>query len=296
MNALDTRKGKNWAQENRGFFFVLPWVLGFLIFTMVPMLIAVYISLTDWSILGDAYFIGIENFREIFKDPQFVNALSVTVRYAVVAVPMTIAIAVVVAISLNYTSRTVNVFRVVFYLPAIVSGVSVAIVFKWILEPQFGLLNSLLNLVGIQGPDWLYSPPWVLPSYWVMAAWGAGSGYLTYLAALKDVPQELYESAKLDGANFFQRSFKITLPLLTPIIFYNMVMGLIGAFRKFSDAYIMEGAGEEGTFYMVYLYKRAFSFYEMGYATALAWILFVIILSLTGIVNLTRKYWVYSEE
>ncbi len=296
MNALQKKKKKSWAQENRGFFFVLPWVLGFLIFTLFPMLAAVYISLTDWSILGDAYFIGIENFKYIFQDPQFYNALSVTVRYAIIAIPMTIAIAVVVAVSLNYQSKTVNVFRVVFYLPAIVSGVSVAIVFKWILEPQFGLLNSLLNIIGVEGPDWLYSPPWVLPSYWVMAAWGAGAGYLTYLAALKDVPPELYESAKLDGANYFQRSWKITLPLLTPIIFYNMIMGLIGAFRKFSDAYIMEGAGEEGTFYMVYLYKRAFSFYEMGYATALAWILFVIILGLTFFVNFTSKFWVYSEE
>lgn len=287
---------RNWARQNRGFFFVLPWVLGFLVFTFFPMLAAIFISMTDWSILGRADFIGLRNFLDIFQDPQFKHALAVTVRYAVVVIPLTISIALLVAISLNVQSKAVSVFRVTFYLPALVSGVSVAIVFKWILEPQYGLLNSLLSLISVDGPDWLYSPSWVLPSYWIMAAWGAGSGYLTYLAALKDVPLELYESAKLDGANFRQRTSKITLPLITPIIFYNMIMGLIASFRKFSDAYIMQGAGEEGTFYMVYLYKRAFSYYEMGYATALAWILFVIILGLTIIINLTSKYWVYSEE
>jgi multiple sugar transport system permease protein len=291
---MTSNKKKN--KDSAGFVFVLPWVIGFIVFTVIPMIAAVYISMTDWSILGNSNFIGIENYLNIFKDEKFYKALMVTIRYAVFAIPLTIMTALLVAVCLNFQSKSIGIFRVIFYIPSIVSGVAVAIVFKWILDPGYGLLNSLLSLVGIHGPNWLYDPDWVLPSYLIMALWGASSGYLTYLAALKDVPRDLYESAKLEGAGFLKRTVKITVPLISPIIFYNMVMGIIAAFRKFSDAYIMGGAGEEGNFYMVYLYQRAFSYYDMGYATALAWILFAVILTLTAIINITKKYWVYNEE
>ncbi len=289
-----SNKKKN--KDSIGFVFVLPWVIGFIVFTVIPMIAAVYISMTDWSILGNSNFIGFENYLAIFRDEKFYKALAVTVRYAVFAIPLTIMTALLVAVCLNFQSKAIGVFRVIFYMPSIVSGVAVAIVFKWILDPGYGLINSLLAALGIHGPDWLFDPSWVLPSYLIMALWGASSGYLTYLAALKDVPKELYESAKLEGASFLKRTAKITVPLISPIIFYNMVMGIIAAFRKFSDAYIMGGAGEEGSFYMVYLYNRAFSYYDMGYATALAWILFAIILTLTAIINITKKFWVYNEE
>ena len=290
-------KGNRKKNKDRiGFVYVLPWVIGFVIFTVIPMIAAVYISLTDWSILGSPNFIGMKNYLDIFKDGKFYKALAVTIRYAIFAVPLTIMTALLVAVCLNFQSKVIGIFRVIFYMPSIVSGVAVAIVFKWILDPGYGLINSLLSLIGIHGPNWLYDPNWVLPSYLIMALWGASSGYLTYLAALKDIPLELYESAKLEGAGFFKRTTKITIPMISPIIFYNMVMGIIAAFRKFSDAYIMGGAGEEGNFYMVYLYQRAFSYYDMGYATALAWILFAIIMILTAIINITKKYWVYREE
>jgi multiple sugar transport system permease protein len=288
------KKKKN--KDAAGFIFVLPWVIGLLVFTLLPMIAAVFISMTDWNILGDTNFIGVENYINIFHDRSFYKALAVTVRYALFAIPLTMLTALLAAVCLNFQSRSVKFFRVIFYMPAIISGVAVAVVFKWILDPGYGLLNSLLSMIGMKGPDWLYDPNWVLPSYLVMALWGASSGYLTYLAALKDVPKDLYESARLEGAGFFKRTTKITIPLISPIIFYNMVMGIIAAFRKFSDAYIMGGAGEEGNFYMVYLYKRAFSYYDMGYATALAWILFAVILALTAVVNITKKYWVYNEE
>jgi multiple sugar transport system permease protein len=256
---------------------------------------AVYISMTDWSIIGDAGVIWFENFIEIFKDEMFYRSLWITARYAIFAVPIKIVVALAVAILLNKEWRGVGVFRTIFYMPAIVSGVAVAIVFRWVLDPSFGVMNAILNIFGIVGPNWLYDPAWVLPSYLITTIWGASGGLFIYLAALKDVPHEFYESATIDGAGSMRKIRSITVPLITPIIFYNMIIELISCFRKFTDAYIMGGAGGEGDFYMVNLYRQAFSFYKMGYATALAWILFAIILGLTLVINITKKYWVYTE-
>ncbi len=282
-------------REKAGFFFILPWLIGLIVFTAFPMIAAVYISMTDWDIVGNASFIGLGNYKMLFSSDEFIRSLWVTVRYAVIAVPLIIATSLTMAVLVSKNRKGSSVFRVIYYMPAIVSGVAVAIVFKWILDPSYGFLNGLLSLWGIQGPDWLYDPDWVLPSYLIMAVWGAGGSLLTYLAALKDIPEDLYGAAMIDGANAFQKVRYITVPLMTPIIFYNLVLGIIGAFRKFTDAYVLGGAGKEGNFYMVYLYEEAFGHYRMGYATALAWVLFVIILGLTFIVNWTKKYWVYSE-
>lgn len=282
-------------RQRAGFYFVLPWLIGLCVFTALPMVAAVYISMTDWDIVGNADFIGLKNYITLFSTAEFVRSLWVTVRYAVIAVPLIIATSMTIAVLVSKNYRGAGVFRVIYYMPAIVSGVAVAIVFKWILDPSYGLLNGILSFFHIQGPDWLYDPNWVLPSYLIMAVWGAGGGLLTYLAALKDIPEELYGAAMIDGAGTFQKVWYITVPLMTPIIFYNLVLGIIGAFRKFTDAYVLGGAGKEGNFYMVYLYEEAFAHYRMGYATALAWVLFAIILLLTFVVNWTKKYWVYSE-
>lgn len=282
-------------RQRAGFYFILPWLIGLIVFTALPMLAAVYISMTDWDIVGNAHFIGLQNYVKLFQEENFIRSLWVTVRYAIIAVPLTIATSLTIAVLLSKNYKGTGIFRVIYYMPAIVSGVAVAIVFKWILDPNYGLLNGILRFFHIQGPDWLYDPNWVLPSYLIMAIWGAGGGLLTYLAALKDIPEDLYGAAMVDGANTFQKVRYITVPLMTPVIFYNLVLGIIGAFRKFTDAYVLGGAGKEGNFYMVYLYEEAFSHYRMGYATALAWVLFAIILLLTFVVNWTKKYWVYSE-
>ncbi|CDA68781.1 MAG: sugar ABC transporter permease [Lachnospiraceae bacterium] len=282
-------------RQRAGFYFILPWLIGLIVFTALPMLAAVYISMTDWDIVGNAHFIGLQNYVKLFQEENFIRSLWVTVRYAIIAVPLTIATSLTIAVLLSKNYKGTGIFRVIYYMPAIVSGVAVAIVFKWILDPNYGLLNGILRFFHIQGPDWLYDPNWVLPSYLIMAIWGAGGGLLTYLAALKDIPEDLYGAAMIDGANTFQKVRYITVPLMTPVIFYNLVLGIIGAFRKFTDAYVLGGAGKEGNFYMVYLYEEAFSHYRMGYATALAWVLFAIILLLTFVVNWTKKYWVYSE-
>ena len=282
-------------RQRAGFYFILPWLIGLIVFTALPMLAAVYISMTDWDIVGNAHFIGLQNYVKLFQEENFIRSLWVTVRYAIIAVPLTIATSLTIAVLLSKNYKGTGIFRVIYYMPAIVSGVAVAIVFKWILDPNYGLLNGILRFFHIQGPDWLYDPNWVLPSYLIMAIWGAGGGLLTYLAALKDIPEDLYGAAMIDGANTFQKVRYITVPLMTPVIFYNLVLGIIGAFRKFTDAYVLGVAGKEGNFYMVYLYEEAFSHYRMGYATALAWVLFAIILLLTFVVNWTKKYWVYSE-
>ncbi len=283
-------------KERVGFYFVLPWLIGFVLFTAIPILAAVYISLTDWDIVGTQInFIGIKNYIDLFNSKYFYQSLWITVRYAILAIPLTIATSFTISVLLSKGLKMTPLYRVIYYMPAIVSGVAVSIVFRWILDPNYGLINGILKFFKITGPNWLYDPNWVLPSYLIMAVWGAGGGILTYIAALKDIPKELYESAEIDGANNIQKTRHITFPLMTPIIFYNLIMGIISAFRKFTDAYILGGAGGQGEFYMVYLYNQAFSQYKMGYATALAWVLFVIIMVLTLVVNVTKKYWVHTE-
>jgi multiple sugar transport system permease protein len=258
-------------------------------------LAALYIGFTDWNIAGDANFIGLENYRYLLQDSIFWSSLWVTFRYAILAVPLGTFVAFMVAVILSRPMRGVGIYRVIFYLPAVVSGAAVAIIFKWILDPSFGLINGFLNLFGITGPDWLGDPNWVLPSYLILELWGAGSGLFIFLAAIKDVPRSLYESAMIDGANAYQKTRHITLPLVTPVIFYSVVMGIIGSFRKFTDAFILGGAGGQGRFAMVYLYDLAFVDYRMGRATAMAWLLFIIILTLTIILNISKKYWVHRD-
>lgn len=283
-------------RDRAGFLFVLPWLIGLIVFTTIPMIAAIFISFTDWSIIGsNTQWVGLANYKTMFSEQEFYHSLWITFRFAIISIPLVITTSLTISVMLSKNLKGSGVFRVIYYIPAIVSGVAVSIVFKWILDPNNGLINMFLKFFGITGPNWLYDPKWVMPSYLIMAIWGAGSGILTYLAALKDIPRELYESAEIDGANNFQKTRHITVPLVTPIIFYNLIMGIISAFRKFTDAYILGGAGAEGEFYMVYLYKRAFSHFEMGYATALAWILFIIILSITIILNITKKYWIHSE-
>lgn len=279
-----------------GYKFIAPWLIGVLLFTAFPMIFAAYISLTDWPILGAAKFIGFKNFKIIFTDKNFYQTLLVTVRYAAFAVPIGIVSSFTMAALMNFKIKGVSIYRTIYYLPAVVSGVAVAVIWRWILNPNYGIANKILGLVGIEGPNWLGDPKWVLPSYLLIAVWGAGAGILTYIVGLKDIPNELYEAARIDGAGFWNKMFRITIPLMTPILYYNLIMGTVAAFRKFTDAYIIGGAGNEGRFYMVYLYENAFSYYRMGYATALAWVLFIIILSLTLLINATSKKWMYGGE
>jgi multiple sugar transport system permease protein len=194
-------------REKIGFYFVLPWIIGLLVFTLVPMIAAVFIGFTDWSIVGsNIRWVGLANYQEIFKSEQFWHSLWITFRFAIISIPLVVFTSFVISVMLSKNIKAVGVYRIIYYMPAIVSGVAVSIVFRWILDPNNGLINLVLSWIGIKGPNWLYDPEWVLPSYLIMSLWGAGGGILTYLSALKDVPTSLYESADMDGANYLQKN------------------------------------------------------------------------------------------
>jgi multiple sugar transport system permease protein len=288
---------KRFLTKNEGFLFILPWVLAFIIFTFVPLMAALYLGFTDSNSISTPNFIGFKNYIDLFNDNNFISSLLITVKYAIIAIPLGILSSMTLATLLNSKIRGVYMFRTILYLPAVASGVSISLLWRWILDKDLGLLNLILSKVGITGPGWLSDPSWVLPSYVLIALWGAGGGMLTYLAGLQDIPRTLYEAAEIDGAGWFKRFTNITVPMLSPIIFYNLIMGIVGAFKMFGAAYIIGGAGNQGRFYMVYLYENAFKYFKMGYATAMAWILFVIILALSLITFKSSHLWVfYSSE
>ncbi|GAA0386281.1 sugar ABC transporter permease [Paenibacillus motobuensis] len=284
-------------QKNQtGYLYIMPWIIGFFVFTVIPLGFAFYIGLTKWDTFNTPEFVGLGNYVSLFKDEDFLKALWVTIRFGLISVPLGIATSLLIACLVNTKIKGVNLFRTALYLPAVVSGVSISLLWKWILDQDFGLINMILSKFGIGPFGWLTNPDLVLPSYLMIVVWGAGGGMLTYLAGLQDIPSHLYEAADIDGANLFHKFKNITLPILTPVIFYNLVMGIVGAMRKFSDAYIIGGADNEGRFFMVYLYENAFKYFKMGYATAMGWVLFVIILALTLIVFRSSSAWVYYES
>jgi multiple sugar transport system permease protein len=285
-----------WRKQLTGYAFVAPWLVGFVIFTLYPFLASIYFSLTRYDIVTAPRFVGLANYRFLAHDAVMWHALLLTFAYALVAVPLGIVAGVGIALLLNLEVRGVGIYRTIFYLPAIVPTVAATLVFIWILNPQIGLVNDLLRVVGIVGPAWLKQPGWTFVSLVVMSLWGVGGSMVVYLAALKDIPFFLYEAAVIDGAGVLSRLRHVTLPLLSPVIFFNLVMGVISAFQYFTQAYMLqnEAAPEEATrFYAVYLFERSWRYLDMGYASAMAWILFLVIVVVTGLVFRTHRKWVH---
>lgn len=280
-----------------GYIFLLPWLVGFLAFLVGPMIASIYLSMTNYKMISAPVWIGLDNYERMLGDPLVKHSLTVTIKYTAFAVPLGMAAAMAVAVLLNQKIRFSGVFRTVFYLPSVISGVAVALVFAWIFNYRFGILNYFLSLVGIDGPNWLGSPRYALWAFVVMSLWGIGGNVVIYLAGLQGVPVALHEAATIDGAGAWTRFWKITLPLITPVILFTMIMGVIGSFQTFTQAYIMTGGGPANAtmFFLLYLYKNAFNWFEMGYASALAWLLFIIILILTLVMWTTSARWVYYE-
>jgi multiple sugar transport system permease protein len=284
---------------------VAPWVIGFIAFTLGPMLYSLYISFTEWGMLKPPVWVGLENYTNAFKDPDFYTALKVTSFYTVFSIPTTLFTALFLAILLNEATRGVGFFRTAFYMPAIVASVAAAVLWTWILNPKFGPINGLLRLVGLPGPNWFSDPKYVLWGFVMMSAWNVGGQMLIFLAGLKGIPKALYEAAEIDGAGRWPRFWQITIPMLSSTLFFNFVMAVIGSLQTFDTAYVI-GTASGGTlggpakatlFYMIYVYSLAFKgFNSMGYATALAWILFAITLLLTLLVLRTSSLWVYYES
>ncbi|NLE44206.1 MAG: sugar ABC transporter permease [Chloroflexi bacterium] len=277
--------------------FLSPWWLGLIVFLAGPMLFSLYLSFTAYKIIQPPVWLGLANYARMFSDELFYHSLRVTVTYTIFSVPLTIIGALCIAVLLNQNVVLSGVFRTVFYLPSVISGVAVAIVFAWIFNYRFGILNYFLSLVGITGPAWLGHPRWVLWAFVLMSLWGIGGTVVIFLAALQGVPKPLYEAAEIDGASSWRSFWRITLPMISPSILFVLIMGIIGTFQTFTQAYIMTGGGPANAtlFYLLYLYRNAFSWFEMGYASALAWFLFLVILTLTVALLRSSARWVYYE-
>lgn len=283
-------------EEVAGWLMTLPWIIGILLWTLGPFGAAAYLSFTDYDILSKSTFVGLENFRTMLTaDPLFWTALRVTTVYAFVAVPLQIVLGLVLAMLLNTKVRGLAWFRAIYYLPAVLSGVAVSFLWIWIFSADWGVLNFLLSLVGIHGPNWLTSERWALPSLILMSLWGVGGGMVIYLAGLQGVPTEYYEAAEVDGAGWWPKFWHITLPMISPVLLFQLIMGIIGALQTFTQGYVMtEGGPNDATlFYLLYLWRNAFQQLQMGYASALAWGIFIYILLLTLLVLRSSSTWVY---
>jgi multiple sugar transport system permease protein len=278
---------------------VSPWIVGFVLFTAGPMIASLGISLADWKLIAPPFWVGLQNYRDIFTDDDlFVKALVNTAYYTGASVPLRLVVAFAVASLLNVKIPGQPFFRTVFFLPSILSGVAVAIVFIWIFDPNYGILNQALALARIRGPQWLTDPNWAMPALILQGLWGGIGGLMViYLAGLQGIPTHLYEAAEIDGAGPWAKFANVTMPMISPIIFFNTVMQIIVSFQIFTPAYVMTRGGPNNAslFIGLYLYQNAFRYFQMGYAAALAWLVFVIIMALTLIVIRTSPLWVYYE-
>jgi multiple sugar transport system permease protein len=276
------RRKEGWA----GILFASPWLIGFSVFLIYPLAASIYFSFCDYSVLKAPVWIGLENYQEIVHDELFWTAVINTAVYAVFALPTGMLTALILAMLLNAKIKGMPIFRTIFFIPALVPQVSLAVLWLWVLNGEHGVLNHILGLVGIHGPNWLGDPLWSKPSMVVMGLWGTGNAVLIYLASLQDVPTALIEASELDGANGLQKTWNVTLPMISPVILFNLIMGIIGTLQVFTVPYVMfpNGTPARSTyFYTSYLFDNAFRYHKMGYASAMGWIMFVVILLLTFI-------------
>jgi multiple sugar transport system permease protein len=293
--------GKLARREELAFYlFISPWIIGFLLFTGGPILAAFGISFSEYSILQPPRWIGLENYQLLFADELFFTSLVNTLYYVGVSVPLGLSLAFLMAIALNQKVRGQTWFRTIFYLPSVVSGIAVALLWGWIFNGDFGLINFLLSLVGITGPQWLFSTTWAMPAFIIMSLWGVGGSMIVFLAGLQSIPEHLYEAAEIDGAGELAKFRHVTLPMMSPVIFFNMIVMVIGAFQIFDQVYIMTqgkgGPANATLVYVLYLYRNGFEYFRMGYASALAWIFFLVILAITITQFVGAKHWVYYEH
>jgi len=282
-----------------GYLFISPWLIGFVVFVVGPMIASFFISFTRWNIVGDPSWVGIDNYRRILtSDPDFVQALKVTFKYALIYLPLVTVLGLAMAMALNSKLKGVSVFRTMFYLPYVVPGIAATLIWVWILNPRFGLLNTVLGWIGMEGPNWLGNPNTALYGIIMISLWGVGGSAIIYLAGLQNIPDHLYEAATVDGASAAQKFRHITIPMLTPVIFFQLIIALIGVFQTFTSSFVATKGGplKSTFFYMLYIYNKAWESLRMGYASALAWILFVIILVITLLVLRSSAMWVYYES
>jgi multiple sugar transport system permease protein len=300
-----TKRLKPWQRpETRwGYIFLLPFLVGFVVFTGGPMVASLVLSFTQYDVLNPAEFVGIENYREAVADPAVFRSLANTIYYTVLHVPLSVGIALALAMLLRRAGRSAGLFRTVYYLPAMTPPVAVGALFLLLLNGQDGLVNAALGIFGIEGPNWTTDPAWIKPGIVLMSLWSLGASVVIFLAALNEVPTELYESARMDGASSFQQFRAVTLPLISGSLFFVVIVNTIASLQMFTEVYTMyfgnqvtqQSSGDAALFYVIYLFQQAFQFLHMGYASALAWVLFLIILVITIIQVRVGNRFVYYE-
>ncbi|SKA85312.1 carbohydrate ABC transporter membrane protein 1, CUT1 family [Clostridium sp. USBA 49] len=301
MQKITYKMSKKEKKETiKGYLFISPWLIGFLLFTLYPMIFSLYSGFTFYDITSIQKWIGLKNYINIFfHDEYFITALKNTAYYVIFSVPLAIIFALLLALLLNTKVWGVKIFRTVYYLPSVLSGVAVTLLWMWIFNPSGGLANTLLGIIGINGPAWFNDPKWSKPALIIMRLWGVGGSMILFLAALQDVPRSLYEAAEIDGATGFKKFLHVTLPMISPTLLFVMITGINGAFQIFDGPFIISGGtggpANSTLFYNLYLYNKAFLELQMGYASALAWVLFIIIMIFTGIQLYVSKKWVHYE-
>ncbi len=285
-----------------GYAFILPWIVSALWFDLIPFVTNLYLSLTDYSVsTSTPDWLGSQNFSEIFRlDDLFLKSLGNTVYYLAMSVPARLVVAFAIALLLNMRITALGTFRTIFYVPSVVPLVAVSIIFFGMFNARYGIFNQLLILVDLPPVRWLTRPEWVKPAMVIMSMWGFGAQMVIFLAGLQGIPSELYEATEIDGGNYWSKLFRITVPMMTPVIFFNLIIGIIGGFQVFASAYVLlgpsGGALNSGLFYVLHIYNNAFSYFRLGYAAALSVILFLIILFFTVIMVRTSDRWVYYGD
>jgi multiple sugar transport system permease protein len=307
LSPLLKRQGRRWQMKRStrqnllAYLFVLPWIISLLVFTAYPVLASFYFSFTKYTILNPPQWIGLDNFENMFmKDPLYWRSVWNTVYYAIFSVPLGLLIALLLALLLNTRSKGIGVYRTIYYLPGLMPAVASTLLWFVILDPRLGLLNAGLDALGLPTPGWLRSAAWAKPGLILMSVWGgAGGAMLIFLAGLKDIPQSLMEAATIDGANAWQRFRHVTIPLLTPTIFFNLLIGIIGSFQVFAVAFVAGSAGagplNSLLMYMVHLYRNGFRYFDMGYASAMAVAMFIVLILITLLLVKSSDRWVYYE-
>jgi multiple sugar transport system permease protein len=299
MSAKKKRSGVMEREQTKwGYIFIAPAIIGLLLFSLGPMLFSMVASFTEWNVISPMKFVGFGNYAKLFRDPLVLQSLKVTAYYTVLTVPLTTVVTFLVALLLNTKVPGISIFRTIFYIPSIVPAVASAALWMFIYNPMFGLLNTILKTVGLPTSNFIFGKEGVIPCLAVMAVWASGNTVVIYLAGLQGVSRQLYEAAEIDGANVLSQFKNITIPMMTPVIFYNVVMGIINSMQTFTQAYIMTDGGPDNAslFYTLLLYRTAFKNSSMGYASAMSWILFIIIALLTAVIFKTSNRWVYYEN
>jgi multiple sugar transport system permease protein len=290
--------GRQARREELAFYlFILPWIVGFVLFDAGPIAASFAVSLTDWNMLGDPHWIGFDNYSRMRDDDTFFKAIRNSIVYGLGSVSLGIVTAFLLALLLNQPVRGISLFRTIFYLPALVSGIAVAILWTNILHPDYGLINSVLAKIGIEGPGWLKDPDWAMPGMILMSVWSVGGSVIIFLAGLQGVPTHLYEAAALDGAGPLSKFRNVTVPMMSPVIFYNIIVGFIVSLQSFVTFLIMtDGRPANATLVLgLYIFRYAFEFLDLGYASAMAWVLLMVIMAFTLIQFLMARFWVYYE-